>query len=190
MNKPRKLLKSTLLLILLFGLFACSDNSTDPNENEGPEFGEVNFTVTGDLEGEKSGIADFDHLVIPPFSEEWQIHTTDISPQTFILTFSLLSTVHQLDRPGPGTYEIGFIPAAADNSNEVFFADYVDLGGDNYSVLGEGSGGSLVIEESTDEIVSGSFNCTLVELNEDGSTVIGSIQIEGEFTARQRISTN
>jgi hypothetical protein len=181
--KTNKLYYFLVFLSFAFSGYSCSD------DNDGPEdisMGEANFTVSGAVEGEKSGQADFHHLTdLPGGLENWEISIHDFSPQTFSLQFSLSSS-NSITQPGTGTYEIGFEA----NSSNVFLAIYTHIpNGDfmnstEYSTLWGGAG-TLTITTSNEDTVSGSFQFSATEVD-DELNVVGTINITGEFTAKKR----
>jgi len=104
----------------------------------------------------------------------------------------LVSTTEEVNQPSPGTYEIGFEA----NSSDVFTAIYAHIPGGNfsetveYSTLPTGDqvyGGTLVIETSNANVVSGSFDFTAAKVDDDFN-VIGEISVSGDFTARKRMN--
>lgn len=188
MKTPRKLFKSTLLLILLFGLFACSDNSTDPDENEGE--GETSITVTGDFDAEKTGTASFKGE--QNIGKTWGINIYDEFPQTFHLYFQTGNPfgTDASTRPAPGTYEIGF----NESDDSVFSAEYTAYSDDgelsyttNTDLCGESApDGTLTIESSTAESVEGSFEFDAVFYSVDADLECDynrTIAVSGRFKA-------
>lgn len=176
MIKMKKFLVSIGLLVLLS---SCSgdDSSSSGNLNT------VSIEVTGDFEAEKLGIADFGLIDIGS-TNSWELNMSDINPQTFNLRFVLNSVNQAIQRPTPGTYEIGF----ETNSNSVFTAFYIDVPNGNlseskeYTTLDENYGGTLTIDSSDNDVVTGSFEFTAAHVDEDFN-VIGEINVVGEFEA-------
>lgn len=163
---------------------ACSDNSTGPDE---PDLGNASLTVSGDVEGQRQGMADFNSLHVMNLYT-WEILIHDYNPQTFSLDFMLLSN-EPIDRPGPGTYEIGSGTAEP----TIFTASYSDVedgftNSTEYSTLFGEYGGTLTITESSDEQVKGTFEFTAADIDLENDRVLGEISVSGEFTARQRIN--
>lgn len=188
MKKPRKLLKSTLLLILLFGLFACSDSSTDPDENEGG--GETSITVTGDFNTEKTGTANFKGE--QNIGKTWGINIYDELPQTFHLYFQTGNPfgADAATRPGAGSYKIGF----NESDDSIFSAEYTAYSDDgelnfttNTDLCGEfASDGTLTIESSTAENVEGSFEFDAVFYSVENDLECDydrTITVSGQFKA-------
>ncbi|MEX0778822.1 MAG: hypothetical protein WD037_03760 [Balneolales bacterium] len=202
-------MKTTLsIILLLFGLMSCSDVSTDPEleEKEENTKGTVSFAITGDYEIEKNGNATFWGAGESSFNNDnghsWQLltsdeHYPDPGVLTFRLDFIFLYPDEDVSRPEPGEYPIGSSASAESPDSPVFSASYArveDASGyfshgaemcgmeDEYSHTG-----TLTIETSTPELVSGSFDfeayfCT----NENTETV----SITGEFTAPRADLTN
>lgn len=173
----------SLMLLVVMGLYACgSDDDNPPSQ----EFGEVNFTVTGDFEAEKSGFADFAGLNFGAASQ-WEISTNDFSPQTFSLNFSNFSATNTVSRPAPGTYVIG----QGGNNVEAFSVVYTRIENEDfanaieYDTLLEENAGTLTIETSNENEVSGTFSFTAVK-RDDQFNVTGQIQVSGSFTAKKR----
>lgn len=188
MNTPRKLLKSTLLLILLFGLLSCSDNSSGPDENE--EEGETSITITGDFDAEKTGEANFKGE--QNIGKTWAINIYDEFPQTFHVFFQTGNPfgTDQATRPGPGTYSIGF----DESDNSIFSAEYTAYSNDgelhyttNTDLCGESAhDDTLTIESSTAESVEGSFEFDAVFYTVDGDLQCDYdriITVSGQFKA-------
>lgn len=172
------------LVIAVAGITACSDNSTGPSETE---LGQATMTTSGDVEGQKEGMADFNSLDLGALYS-WEISIHDFGPQTFSLSFRLLSS-DPIERPGPGTYEIGSGPT----DPAVFTANYSDVedgisNATDYSTLFGDYGGSLTITESNDNQVKGTFEFNAADFDLENDQVLGEITVSGEFIANQRIS--
>lgn len=169
------LLLATLLTITL--TYCSDDDPVSPNE----DFGGVEFSVSGDVNANIEGIAEFGS-----FGEgiSWEISFTDIGQQTFSLIISTVDT-EGAEQPSPGYYEIGSNP----NNEDEFFAVFTDLEGGiseetEYSTMFGNEGGILEITESTSDEVSGNFSFTAVAVNNETNEIEGEIVVtEGEFTA-------
>ena len=170
------------------------DPDPDPDPDTGPEpgddLGEVELTLSGDLDGVRAGMADF-------YGQEaaglhlWEISMHDFSPQTFSLTL-IRSALDSVQRPDVGTYEI-------DGNDTGFSAIFTHIPDGDFANVTEyadvlcrdefGLGGTLTIETSSDELVTGRFQFTVadVDLDASGCVALGSIDVEGEFTARARL---
>ncbi|MCC5942511.1 MAG: hypothetical protein JJU37_13305 [Balneolaceae bacterium] len=181
-------------------LTACSDNSSGPDL--GGDFGQVSLTVSGDVQGEKSGQADF-------YGDEpggqgihyWELSFNDFSPQTYSLQLSL-TDFEEIQRPGTGTYEIGFDPPNPfqERGEPVFFGIYTHIPNGSFSNAMEFEtglfcteesprGGTLVITSSSSDAVSGSFSFKAAnyDFDDSGNCISqGEIEVAGEFNARAR----
>jgi len=179
----------SILSILLLSFIACS--SDDDASPSGSNFGDFQLDVSGDFNAQKSGFADFDGLEAFG-SQTWEISMNDNNPSTVSLQFMLFSAIGEVNQPSPGTYEIGF----ESNSDSVFTAIYTHIPDGNfsetveYSTLPTGDqvyGGTLVIETSNANVVSGSFDFTAAKVDDDFN-VVGEISVSGEFNARKRMN--
>lgn len=185
-----------LITINLAGFISCSDNTTDPELEEnlsGP--GEVTLEITGDFETEKKGTAMFwgagESSFDNDYGSSWQILTSDESsnPFTFRLDFIFIYPDELVSRPEPGTYPIGEA-SFGDAESPVFSAVYVNVeesssflsfGAEMCGVEEEYSHtGEMVIESSTAENVTGSFEFEAYFCS-GGNT--DTVTINGEFTA-------
>ena len=194
--------KILLLIIASFGLWSipgCSDSSSGPDLGD---VGQVSLTVSGDVEGQKTGMADF-------YGDEpggvgihyWELSFNDFSPQTYSLQLSL-QDFEEIERPAPGTYEIGFdVPNPFGESGPpVFLGIYTHIPNGSFSNAVEydtgivcdddtPQRGTLVISSSTSSQVSGTFNFTATSYDFDNSgncVILSEIEVVGEFSARAR----
>lgn len=174
------------ILYIFISIFIFSCGSDDEGASNANNFGDFQLSLNGDLSGSKNGFADFASM--DSFGiQTWEISLNDNNPQTLSLQFMLSSATGNINRPEPGTYEIGF----SANSDSVFLANYVNIPDGNfqdseeYSTFVETYGGTLTIEASTDNIVAGSFEFTAAK-EDDNFNVIGSIEVEGTFSATAR----
>lgn len=184
---------STLLLLLFI---ACSSDD-DNIEGEDLDLGTAKITVSGDIEGEKEGQADFDYV---NGANTWHISMHDFSPQTFSFTISRMGGDSL--PPAPGEYEFGFTPNREDE--DIFTAIYTHIEDEDYTNSTEYANiiwlaepefeetGTLTITESSDRKVKGTFECEIYDwdLSEETAEpeINGTIQVSGSFTARERIS--
>jgi len=185
----RQLFKSyplfAIVAVLLLALTNCDDEGTIGPDVEDPGF--VSFSVAGDLEAEKEGIAEF-ALFAESNVEQWDLLFNDIGPQTYSLV--LMTHGEDLERPSEGVYTIGNDLSAQDE----FFAVFEDLeeGFDSsveYTTTHDDAGGELEITESTDDIVRGSFSFTAIKTDQETGEVIGEITItEGDFSATRLLN--
>ena len=180
-----------LVALVVMSLASTSCSSDDEGSSENLDFGNFELSVTGDFTQETNGFADFDSLSAFGVNS-WEISMNDTNPSTVSLQLSLVSSTGEVSQPSPGTYEIGFEA----NSNNVFYAIYTHIPNGNfmqaveYSTINEGEtsyGGTLEIEESTNDLVKGSFQFTAASVD-DNFNVIGEISVSGEFTAKKRIN--
>ncbi|MCC5915187.1 MAG: hypothetical protein JJU46_12475 [Balneolaceae bacterium] len=169
----------SILAALALTLTFCSD---DPVGSEEDEFGSVTFNLSGDLDAEMDGIAQFS-LFTESTIEQWELSFFDTGQQTYSLT--LFTQGENLERPSEGVYTIGNDLTAEDE----FFGVFEDLedGFDSmveYSTSHEDAGGELVIEESSSDLVSGSFSFTAIKTDDETGEPVGEVIIENaEFSA-------
>lgn len=185
-----RLLITFFSMAILLGGLSCSDNSTAP-DNDTP--GESSVVVSGTIEGEYSGWATFNKADLPQDMQSWSIDMTDNS--TFTLSLSIAST-GSISRPEAGTYTIGHSIGFDSSDFAAIFTDIetggVGAGADyEYSTVGsEETTGTLVIEESSDNEVSGHFSFNGAgEIDENGN-IIDPVTIEGEFRAVNQENVN
>src|SRR5690625_7576163 len=107
-----KFILLSVAFILVLVMPSCS--SSDDN-NISSKLGEIKFSISGGIEANKEGIADFDKLDIMNTST-WELGGHDISTQTFSLYFSLLSAHQTITRHKPVTINVGF----ADHNTDDF----------------------------------------------------------------------
>lgn len=186
-----------IALLFLIGV-SCSDNSTDPDIDS---FGEITLKVTGDFEAERTGYADFHGLDLGS-TYVWQIAGNDLSPQTFSLGISHIST-DPIERPESGSYEIT-TPAAGmapweEPGPMTFSPTYTHIENGDFEGAVEYSyvlcteefpgGGTLNITSSTADKVSGTFQFTAhnIDIDDMGNCILqGTIHISGSFDALPR----
>lgn len=189
-----------IIILTVFTLFGCSDSSSGPDLDNG--LGQVSLTVSGDVQGEKSGMADF--YGGEPGGQGiyyWELSFNDFSPQTYDLQLSL-TDFDEIPRPAAGTYEIGFDPPNPfeERGEPEFFGIYTHIPNGSFSNAMEFEtglfcteeaprGGTLVITSSSSEAVSGSFSFTAAnyDFDDSGNCISqGEIEVAGEFTAKAR----
>jgi|SRR5690625_686258 len=173
-------LRLTFVLILSAFLISCS---SDDNGGLPADTSYANLTLSGDIEGERSGSAFFQQISSGQ-TEIWDLSFWDSGPQTFEVNFMLIGNENSpVSQPGPGTYPIGFDPL---NSNTVFFGIYTDIkdgdliNTDEYDTFN--SEGTLTIETSNENRMKGSFEFTAhsrTDMGEVGKT----IHVSGSFEA-------
>ncbi len=92
-----------------------------------------------------------------------------------------------MSRPSPGTYVIG----QGGNNVEAFSVVYTRIENEDfanaieYDTSLEENAGTLTIETSNENEVSGTFSFTAVK-RDDQFNVTGQIQVSGSFTAKKR----
>jgi len=178
-----KFILLSVAFILALVMPSCS--SSDDN-NITSKLGEIKFSISGGIEANKEGIADFDKLDIMNTST-WELGGHDISPQTFSLYFSLLSANQSITRPQPGTYTIGFDV----NNSDAFHAVYTHIEDGDFAnsveyTTWEQNSGTLTIDSSSEDKVTGSFNVTLYKYD-DTLNIEDEIQLNGTFSANKRM---
>lgn len=201
MKTVRNLLGMKLLLVALVFAFISCGNSSEQKENQGDNsvkkekkevrssenFGKIELTLSGDLQGERNGVADFYHGSARS-TEWWEIsaHHGRVGEQKFSFNLKLTTMNQELSQPKPGTYKIGFTP----NSTEVFAASFIDIiDSENHvqkeygTMPGEGT---LTIEVSTENQVKGHFEFTAHSLD-DMMNVENQITVKGNFDAVNRM---
>lgn len=184
--------------LLAFLAFSC--NKGDDNKGDGgrkdTNLGEVNITVTGDLNETFKGVADFDHLVLKGGNETWSISTHDSKPQTFSMSIMVAGnewTENTIGRPEPGTYSIGGVYTSDYQAgfDHIVDQDYYNKNGKNasYSTIWQGKeeSGTLVITSSTENTVKGTFDFIAHQYDEDTLEQIATVRIKGDFTANKRV---
>lgn len=178
--------KISLIFTLIISTIFLSCSSDDDNNSHGnSELGSVTITLSGDLEGTRTGFADF-HLQEVGSVHSWSLSFYDYNPQTFSSSL-MIAGLGGVSKPTPGTYEIGF---AANDSN-VFFGSFVNIENNDFGNAVEYSTfesvGTLTIETSTDERVTGHFEYT-AHTDDDMGNISGTINVSGSFDAKKRIS--
>ncbi|MCC5940222.1 MAG: hypothetical protein JJU37_01665 [Balneolaceae bacterium] len=180
----KKLIYLSAIFLLAFTLTFCSDDH--PVGPGSDDLGEVEISVTGDVQTSFEGIADFD--LMDEFSiNQWELFFNDISPQTFSVQI-FTNNADEMERPSEGTYEIGSDP----NAEEVFTAIFNELeedltDGTEYTTFHDDSGGELVITESSEDVVRGSFTFTAKSVDSETNEIDGEVEVtSGEFVAVQR----
>lgn len=168
-------------------LFSCSGDDDGSSNLGNEDFGEVTITLSGDLQGTRTGIADFNHLDLGNL-HEWELSFNDYSPNTFDMSLILLGE-DLPEVPSPGTYEIGFEPM----SSNVFLGSFYNFINEDYDNAIEystmQSGGTLTIQTSNSERITGSFDF-VAQSRDDYGNVLESVQISGTFSANKRLFAN
>lgn len=177
-----KILVATTMVFFLLLTLSCSDNSSGPDDNG---LGEASFTIAGDLEGEKTGIANFRAFEMSGIYT-WDILIQDTGQITYDISFSMLSD-EAIERPEPGTYDIALSGFGGEDFNGSY-SDYNDsqFNPTNYTVGISSTSGTLNITNSSEDLVEGTFQFTAVDADSGGTITVS----EGEFSAVPRISPN
>ena len=190
-----KYVKHVLLASLIsFALVSCSD---DDDKNSGPaggtpdpssDLGNITLAVTGDVEAEHSGMADFFQMDVGN-TRIWELNMHDYSPQTFDLTLMLTSTPDKISRPEPGSYTIGF----SGTDPYVFHGMYSYIEDSDYansreySTMWSETNGTLIIETSTEQTITGTFEFTANHYDDDTQEKSDPITVSGSFSANKRV---
>lgn len=174
-----------LLLSFSFSLISCSDDSSGPGMDD---LGEATLTVSGDVNTNHTGQADFWSLETGAINI-WEITMNDFSPQTFSMTVMLTST-GSVERPGPGTYDIDAVDGFTAIYEFIENEDFANTREFTNSFCDDSDAGTLTITSSSDSEVRGSFSATLSEWDIDdmGNCInFGTVNVTGEFRATERI---
>ncbi|MCA1763609.1 MAG: DUF6252 family protein [Cryomorphaceae bacterium] len=172
---------------LIFTSCGGDDDSNNPPSDPGGHGGSASFDISGEIEGEHSGIADFRAFEMAGVYN-WDITIINQDPITFNISF-LQQGEDPIDRPGEGTYELGINPG--NQSNDIYTGSYVNYGGnpseqDNYTIGIDETSGTMEITSSSDELIEGTFSFTAARIGDDGN-VAGTIEVtNGEFSAVPR----
>ncbi|MBT0606703.1 hypothetical protein [Aequorivita echinoideorum] len=149
-----KLKKWMVALTALLILGSCNNDDNNDSEPQN-DMGEVNFTLSGDITGNKTGFANFIEMEQQTTTPQIiNMFDNDGGVQTFSLTFYRSSINGPLDRPTPGNYPIGNAAEFLDGSG--FSVIYTNTTNDNE--YGLEASGSLTISEINDTEVIGTFS--------------------------------
>lgn len=183
--KTKYLSIAGFIMIFSFLLISCSD-STNGIEPRNTDLGEVEFSVSGDIDGQRSGSAFFS-------MEDQGGHTFQL---TFMdgfegrQTFAFYITRYRLnafEMPDTGSYEI-------DGNLFNFSADYDDYSTGDWTDAGTytdaycddvlDQGGTLTINSRTEQQITGSFSFTVASFDDfETCNLLGYLQVQGEFRA-------
>jgi hypothetical protein len=145
--------------------------------------GSSSFVVSGELEGEHSGIAYFRSFERNGL-HSWGITLIDQQPMTFTISFAQTSD-KQISAPKVGQYTLGINPGNRQDDIYLTSLEYFETDSrkrSSYSVGFGKSSGVLEITKSTKERIEGTFEFTAVRL-EKGS-IAGNIEVsKGKFSA-------
>lgn len=176
--------KSLFISITLLAAFACSDSSTD---SKTADKGAGSFTISGDIEGEKSGIANFRAFEMSGV-HTWDINILNQDPITYTIDFRLMSD-EPINRPQPGTYELStssFDGSTFTGTYSFFGDNQMDPDGYLIAIPGSNTKGTLIITASSEDLVEGTFQFTAKNIETGGTITVSN----GEFSAVPRISPN
>ncbi|TVR85500.1 MAG: hypothetical protein EA411_12770 [Saprospirales bacterium] len=164
-----------LACLFLVGCSSDDDNGggpiSDPN---------VSFTIAGDIEGEKTGLAS------ALFTESAGSYILNISMsdaaggQTYSLSFFMGPSDEEIEVPEPGDYTI-----ATTNAGDfwVVYTEFDIEDGREYGSIWETSG-TLTITASGDNFIEGEFEFEAAGNPDDALEAQGSITVtNGEFSA-------
>lgn len=168
-----------LFFYLILALSVLFTNCKGDDVKTEPELGWIELSVSGAIEGQYSGMADFygEHAAGQVFY--WSISGHDYKPQTFSLGL-ILTSLEELNQPGPGQYTIGH----GANAPDVFLGTFTDVSGGvigavEYTTLE--TSGTLILEKSDSEEVIGSFEFNAKPV--EGEEII---HVSGQFKAYPR----
>ena len=163
--------------VTILSFISCSDDSTGPSGND---LGEASFEISGAIEGQKEGFANFRAFEMSGVNT-WDILIIDEPPRSFEISFSQVSLNESISRPSTGTYKLGL------GSDSDFTASYTDgslASPDSYLATFGEYGGTLVITSSSDDKIEGTFEFNAVNLDEENGEEI--IITNGQFRAVPR----
>jgi len=180
-------------------LLGCSDSSTGP-EDDLPDGATALLIITGDLEAQKAGRALFSGAGVGGTENGWSLNISDADLEAHTYNF-LLQFVYDepVERPQPGTYDIGnymmaesldepvFSGSYTDLENQLFYISLTQLCGADYAPTG-----TLTIERSTQRFVAGIFEFEAYYSNAqdcDRGEFTQTITINGEFEAENPFAT-
>jgi len=129
-----------------------SDPATDPG------LGTASFTISGDIEGEREGIANFRAFEMSGV-HTWDINILDQSPITYTIAFMLWSD-EIIEWPSPGTYNL----VMGNFDGTEFHGTYSDMSessthpeGYVVNLPGSETQGTLNITSSSENLVNSVF---------------------------------
>jgi hypothetical protein len=166
-----------MALALPFALSACGDDSTGPDDDQGA--GTFSATVSGGVSDSFSGQAFFGEGTDPDTDETgWVLWLTTSESET---SGQAIYFVRQGTRPGTGTHSL------ADIENDELAAGaigamMIDYESDSFGGVFVSTGGSLVLSESDNDRMKGSFTIEASGfVTEAGEPVETSVTITGQF---------
>ena len=168
-------LASTLIAALVLG--ACGSDKNDPAGPGNPADGQFEATVTGDVETDFGGAADFGSVDDPDYGEGVLIQLSEVGGSGLIQMVRIGSAL-----PSPGTHPVADAlngtPADGD-----FVIIITDGPANNPDAIFVATGGTVSVEQSSSSELSGefSFDATGV-LTSDPETEL-TVSITGTFSA-------
>lgn len=180
----KKLIYVGTSILLAISLTFCSDD--DPVSPGTDDLGEVEISVSGDVQTTFEGIADF-NLMDDISVNQWELFFNDITPQTFSVQI-FTNNADDMERPSEGTYEIGSDPNAEEEFTAIFNEYEEDFSdGTEFTTFHDNTGGELVITESSVDMIRGSFTFTAKSVDSETNQVDGEVELtSGEFIAVPR----
>jgi hypothetical protein len=179
-----------LLAVLLLPLTACDSGGSNDEEAD-VEDGQVRISISGEASGSFDGFAYFYEYTDPNSGETYfGLVLTNTNTETPSTTSEFITIVRESSRPGTGTYSFANADddLDADDLQSDLFVAIVSSATTDQDVFGfyVSDGGSLVIDQSSNDTVSGSF-----ELNATGFRFASgsqqpeevTITVEGAFNA-------
>lgn len=148
-------------IALLFALSittACSED--DDSVEIVPDESSITFTISGAVEGVKSGVATIGQTQVGG-NYTIRIRGNDGDEeraQSYILDFARGPQPNPLPSPEPGTYNLSTLVQAAGQGYYVLFVDRPF--GDTREFGGAEASGELIITEVNDDFVEGTFSFT------------------------------
>src|SRR5690606_1825159 len=160
--------------LLSVSLMSCGN---DDNNSSSSDFGEINLTVTGQLEDNFSGMADF-HQSEVLSTQVWEISGHDYNPQTFSIQLMDVGSTDDAGEPSPGTYSTG------DTVNADYTVKFTHNRHGSFSTSVEyrttygnnANNGTLSFTSSTETTVKGSFECAAYRVD-NNLNIVGPIQV-------------
>ena len=175
-------MKYSILVLLFFSGLLMAACSSDDDNGPSDETSSVSFTVAGDIEAEKSGVATASVTQVGQSNLFSIVMSNGANvQQTFTLSFFSVPGSAPVDFPEPGDYAIGSLNQAD------YWLVYTDLtSGDPFVEYGltYPVSGTLTITSSTENWLEGEFQFQ-AEGNEDtlGNPQGMIVVTEGEFRA-------
>ena len=174
---------STLILVLALPLTlsACGGDDDPAGPDVDADDGTFALEMSGDVEQSLEGVAYFGAGTDPETGESgWILWLSTSEDES---TGQTLYFVRNGDRPGTGTYTLSD-PDALEGNDTAIGAVFLGTTGTNSTTMLVSTGGSLVVTESSDGDMEGSFT-----VQAQGTSFVGgqpaeaNVTITGEFDA-------